>query len=249
MSTTEPHLLTGAYALDALPGRERAAFERHLASCDSCAREAAEFAATAARLASASSGPVPSALRGEVLRRVSAVRQVPPGAAPVARAGRWLPRGGRLTRWALAACVAVAAGLGGTAAWQYERAQDARQQAARAEHDADAVASVLAASDARTRSARVAGGTGTLVVSARRDQAVFLASRMPEPPAGKVYQLWFAKGGAMRSAGLMSPDRASQTVLMRGPVDGASAIGITVEPSGGSRQPTSEPIGLLDMPA
>ncbi|MGW4275741.1 RskA family anti-sigma factor, partial [Streptomyces seoulensis] len=57
MTTMDLHSMTGAYALHALPDDERAAFERHLAGCASCAQEVAEFAATAARLALASSAP------------------------------------------------------------------------------------------------------------------------------------------------------------------------------------------------
>ncbi|MEU8585923.1 anti-sigma factor [Streptomyces sp. NPDC048664] len=249
MTTADPHLLTGAYALHALPDEERAAFERHLSGCESCAQEVAEFTATAARLASASSVPVRTALRDRVLHRITTVRQAPPGSPSLERVRHRVPGWGGLARWGLAACLAAAAAFGGTAVWQYERAQDARQQATRAERTADEVAGVLSASDARTRSARVGGGNGTLVVSARRDRAVFVASDMPAPPAGKVYQLWFADGGRMRSAGLMDPDRAGQTVLMRGRVDGASGVGITVEPAGGSPEPTTTPVGLLDIPS
>ncbi|MGW8882823.1 anti-sigma factor [Streptomyces sp. NPDC055663] len=249
MTTADPHLLTGAYALHALLDEERADFERHLSGCESCALEVAEFTATAARLASASSVPIREAMRGQVLHRITTVRQVPPGTAALEQVRRRGPRGRGLARWGLAACLAAAAAFGGTAVWQYERAQEARQQAAQAERQADQVAGVLGAPDAKTRSARVAGGTGTLVVSVGRDRAVFVASDMPAPPRGKVYQLWFADGGRMRSAGLMSPDRASQTVLMRGRVDRASGVGITVEPAGGSRQPTTTPIGLLSIPS
>lgn len=52
----------------------------------------------------------------------------------------------------------------------------------------------------------------------------------------------------MRSAGLMNRAATSGTVLLDGPVDGASAIGITVEPAGGSAQPTSAPLALLTFP-
>ncbi|MER5476795.1 anti-sigma factor [Streptomyces sp. NPDC002734] len=248
MTTTDPHALTGAYALDALHDDERAAFERHLADCATCAQEAAEFTATAARLALAATVRPRPALREEVLRRVTTVRQVPPDTAPPRR-----PRGGArsgpvLARWALAACVAAASAFGGAALWQYERAQDARDRAALAERRAEEAAAVLAAPDAVSRSAKVAGGVGTLVVSAEQDRAVFVASRMAAPPPGKVYQLWFADGDEMRPAGLMDPGRGSQTMLMRGPVDDASGVGITVEPAGGSRRPTSEPVALLGVP-
>ncbi|MEU7407708.1 anti-sigma factor [Streptomyces sp. NPDC044948] len=88
-----------------------------------------------------------------------------------------------------------------------------------------------------------------MVVSEGQDRAVFLASGMAEPPRGKVYQLWFDDHGTMRSAGLMDPGSTSQAVLMEGAVDGAAGVGITVEPSGGSEQPTSDPIALMSMPA
>ncbi|MFE0802767.1 anti-sigma factor domain-containing protein [Streptomyces sp. NPDC058812] len=250
MRAEDLHSLTGAYALHALPDDERAAFERHLTGCGSCEQESLEFAAAAARLglaATVSPGPV---LKDRVLHRITTVRQVPPGGGTVERARRVVPRGRGLARWALAACVAAAAGLGGTAVWQYERAQDAGNRAARAQQQAEELAGVLAAPDAASRTVRLGGGaSGTLVVSDRQDRAVFLASGMAEPPAGKVYQLWFDDHGTMRSAGLMDPGRGSQAVLMEGDVDGAAGVGITVEPAGGSEQPTTTPMALLNMPA
>lgn len=249
MTTTDPHGLTGAYSLHALDGDERAAFEQHMADCEPCAQEVAEFTATAARLALASTAHARPVMREQVLNRIATVRQVAPAATPLNRARLAKRRGRSLTRWALAACVAAAAALGGTAAWQYERAQHAQDQAAQAQRHAQDLAGVLTAPDAKSRSVRVAGGTGTVVVSASRDQAVFVASRMAAPPHGEAYQLWFANAGKMLSAGLMDPDRSSQTVLMQGAVDTASGIGITVEPAGGSKQPTSTPVALLDVPA
>ncbi|MFE1287418.1 anti-sigma factor domain-containing protein [Streptomyces sp. NPDC058751] len=252
MTATDLHALTGAYAVHALHGGERAAFERHLASCDACGQEVAEFTATVGRLARASTVRTRPVMREEVLRRITTVRQVPPGVAALERVRRGGRDGWAPGRWAPAACVAAAAAaaaFGGTAVWQYERAQGAQVRAVRAERHAEDVAGVLAAPDARSRSVKVAGGAGTLVVSAVRDRAVFVVSGMAPPPRGKVYQLWFADGGRMRSAGLMEPGRSSQAVLMRGAVDGASDIGITVEPAGGSKRPTSVPIALLGVPA
>ena len=45
------HVLTGGYALDALSGPEREAFERHLPGCASCQAEVRGLHETAARLA------------------------------------------------------------------------------------------------------------------------------------------------------------------------------------------------------
>ncbi|UPZ26894.1 anti-sigma factor [Streptomyces sp. LRE541] len=260
MTTADLHTLTGAYALHALSDEEREAFERHLAECEPCAQETAELSATAARLGLAVSVPPRPAMREDVLRQIATVRQEGPTVRQEGPAGPALPRRARtrsrgsrtrpVPRWALAACLAAAAALGGTAVWQHERAEDALEQARRADRGADDIAAVLTAPDARSRTAKLAGGaTGTVVVSDSRDRAVFMASGMAEPPRGKVYQLWFDDDGTMRSAGLMDPARTSQAVLMRGAVGGASGMGVTVEPKGGSEEPTSTPLALLNLPA
>ncbi|KUN79924.1 anti-sigma factor [Streptomyces bungoensis] len=241
--------MTGAYALHALPDDEHAAFERHLAGCEPCARETAELSAAVARLGLTATVTPPAALREQVLRRIPCVRQEPPGVGTAVRAGRAGRRARPLSRWALAACLAAAAALGGTTVWQHQRAEDALHRASGARQGADEVAAVLAAPDARARTAALGGGaTGTVVVSRGRDEAVFAATGMARPAAGKVYQLWFDHDGTMRPAGLMDPARTDQAVLLRGGVDGASGVGVTVEPAGGSSAPTSAPVALLGLP-
>lgn len=247
-STADLHQMTGAYALHALSDEESSAFERHLAGCESCAQETAELSATAARLGLAATVTPSPALRGRVLRRIPSVRQVSPGTAGV-RAGRAGKRARPLPRWALAACLAAAAGLGGTTVWQHQRAEDAVRQARAARQGSAEIAAVLAAPDARVRAAALGdGATGSVVVSRERNRAVFVVSRMARPAGGKVYQLWFDDAGTMRSAGLMDPGRTDQAVLLRGGVDGASGMGVTVEPAGGSAKPTSTPVALLGLP-
>ncbi|MCH0563012.1 MULTISPECIES: anti-sigma factor domain-containing protein [unclassified Streptomyces] len=250
MTTADLHRMTGAYALDALPGEERATFERHLAACEPCTQEAAELSATAARLGLAVTVTAPAGMREQVLRRITAVRQQSPGPLTAARPGRTRLRVRRLSRWALAACLAAAAALGGTAVWQHQRAEDALRQERAAERRTDEIAAVLAAPDARAQAATLDGGaTGTVVVSRSRDEAVFVVAGMEHPPGGKVYELWFDDGGTMRPAGLMDPSRTDQAVLLRGAVDGASGMGVTLEPAGGSARPSSEPIVRLAFPA
>ncbi|MEU6387843.1 anti-sigma factor [Streptomyces sp. NPDC046939] len=250
MTGADLHTLTGAYALHALDPEEEAAFERHLDACPACAQEVRELAATAARLGSAAAVVPPEGFKEAVLRRIDGVRQEPPRTAPPASVPAAVRRGRRLTRWALAACLAAVAALGGTTIWQHQEAEDARQAAREARRATDQVADVLAAPDAKTRTARLAGGaSGTVVVSQERDKAVFVAASMERPPGGKVYQLWFDDGGTMRSAGLMDPGRSAQSVLLAGRVGTATGMGITVEPAGGSEHPTSAPVALTPLPA
>ncbi|NEB00401.1 anti-sigma factor [Streptomyces sp. SID13726] len=184
--------------------------------------------------------------RAPMLSRVARARQKRTDAMSQPRSG---PRAPVLSRWALAACLAVAVVSGGGAVWQHQRAEDARDRARGAVRAVDAIAAVLAAPDARTRATGLAGGaTGSVVVSRKLDRAVLLVTGMGRPPGGKVYQLWFDEDGTMRPAGLMDPGRADQAVLLRGAVDGASGMGITLEPEGGSGRPTSTPVAVLAFP-
>ncbi|MGA4845803.1 anti-sigma factor [Streptomyces sp. G5(2025)] len=256
-ATADLHTLTGAYAANALDDAERARFEEHLALCPPCAQEVRELTATVARLATAAAVAPRRAMKDEVLARIATVRQDVPHGEPDASTGT-KPRRARgardASRWALAACLAAAVAFGGTAVWQHQRAQDAREQARQAQEQAgqrsQELAEVLAAPDARSRTGTFEGGArGTVVVSKRLDKAVFVAGDMARPPRGKVYQLWFDDGEAMRPAGLMDPARPTEAVLMRGEVGDARGMGITVEPAGGSARPTSAPVALMPFPA
>lgn len=248
MNAEDLHTLTGAYVVHALTPQERVAFERHLEVCPACATEVRELAATSARLGQAVAVTPPPSLKEQVLSRIVTERQEPPRIASRATAGA---RSGRaLSRFALAACVAAAAGFGGIAVWQHQEASDAHAQARSSRQHVRDLASVLAAPDARITTGNLKnGGTGTVVVSHQRDQAAFLASALPEPPSGKVYELWYNDGGSMRAAGLLEPSGGSHAVLLSGPVGSASGMGITVEPAGGSTQPTSKPLALMNFQA
>ncbi|MEU6769575.1 anti-sigma factor [Streptomyces sp. NPDC046853] len=246
--TADLHTLTGAYALDALEDDERTAFEEHLGQCGSCDQEVRELSATAGRLGLAASRSAPPRLKTQVMRQINQVRQEPPNTAVPVPSAQLRPA--RALRWTLAACLVGIAALGGTTVWQYQEADEARQDAQATQAQADRTAEVLAASDAKMTSAAVDGGArGSVVVSREKGKAVFIASGMAEPPAGKVYQLWFADGDHMRPAGLMNPSRTDQSVLMAGAVKDASGVGVTLEPAGGSKQPTSQPVALLQLPA
>ncbi|MEE1752454.1 anti-sigma factor [Streptomyces sp. SP18CS02] len=250
MSEDHMHAPTGAYALNALPDDERETFERHLRDCPACAQEVREFTATAARLGAAVTAAPSDALKARVMARVRTVRQLPPQVAADCDDTSVRPAGGRgrrLSRLVLAACAAVATAFGGVAAWQFQEARQAERQVEQARAEAAEMARVLAAPDARTVSGAVKGeARATVVVSRSENSAVFLASGLPPLPEDRTYQLWFDEGGTMRPAGLIDHDGG---VLMEGDVDGASGMGVTVEPAGGSPRPTTAPVALMALPA
>ncbi|CAL9278649.1 MULTISPECIES: anti-sigma factor [Streptomyces] len=244
---TDAHTLSAAYALGALDDDEREDFDAHLQACEVCRQEAAEFQATAARLAAAVAQPPPSAAKAQVMTAIDGVRQLPPR-VPVRSAAPVLT--GTVRRravpLALAASVAAAA-LGGVLVWQTQNRQDLEQQAHQAQQQLDAVSAVLAAPDARTIHGRAANGAlATVVASERQNKAVFTAANLPAPGTGKTYQLWLDHDGTMRPAGLVQADG---TVSLSGNPADASAVGLTLEPAGGSPQPTTDPLLLMALPA
>ncbi|MFI8515820.1 anti-sigma factor domain-containing protein [Streptomyces sp. NPDC085460] len=245
----DPHLDAAAYALHALPPAEEAAFLNHLAGCEQCSGDVAGFQATTARLAAVETAPVPPELRARVLDAVSHTRQEQQR-DPSAHG---LPLKARGLRLALAASIAAAVGLGGVAAWQHAQADDARARVTQVREEAreaqDAITDVLTAPDATLHTGELSdGAAAAVVVSRQKAEAVFTAHGLPALTGGKVYELWYAEPtGDLRAAGLLpgSGDRPAR--VLDGPLGDAVAVGITVEPPGGSPQPTTEPLGIVSL--
>lgn len=224
--TAELHMLTGAYALDAVSDVERAGFERHLADCVACRQEVAELRATGARLGVAAAVDPPPSLKLLVLADVARTRQLPPK-VPVAR------RLSRAKTWQLRVALFGAAAAA-TAAVVFGVAMTPAP-----------VDSVLSAPDAAAIQG-VGEGHATLVVSRTRHQAVLLASAMPALDAGHVYQVWLLGTGGARSAGLMTPEASQRMLVADLPAD-VDRIGITVEPAGGSAGPTTPAVTRISL--
>lgn len=239
----DAHTLTGAYALDALDDIERARAERHLRDCPSCAAEAAELRATAARLADATVIAPPPGLRDRVLREVAGTRQLPPrtGPAPARETPavrRWRAR----TAVAVAAVILAIGAAAGTWAIQEDRVRDAREQAEQLREERERVAAVLAAPDAATSTVEAADGGRMVVVSSRSlDAVVVTRVGMPVLAADRDYQLWLDIDGRMVSAGLMP----GTTALVDG-IAPATRVALSTEPAGGSPVPT-HPVGIANL--
>jgi anti-sigma-K factor RskA len=234
------HLLTGVYAVDALTGDELVEFERHLEQCPTCAEEVRGLRETAARLGLATAIAPPPSMREQVLDATKRVRQLPPsGVRLIATDGhrrrrrliRRLPRPIAVTVMA-AAIVALAVLQIGT-----------RHQLQQAQTKDQTIASVLAASDAQIElSSSTVGGTMTAVVSKRDREAVITASGMPTPSGARVYQLWVMRGTTARSVGLLPGSTGATSPVLAADVQPGDQLAVTIEPAGGTRQPTTSPI-------
>jgi anti-sigma-K factor RskA len=263
MMSNDPdiHTLTGAYALNALPDDEREAFEEHLDACDACAAETAEFLATAARLGGLLHEPAPADLKVSVLAEVDRTRQDRPtsaGAEVVDLAARRAAPPAWVT-WVTASAAAVAAlavvvmGVQlGSVNDRLEQAESIASQAIEQLDDVEGrsarVEQLLAAPDIQTISYQQDGVQGQLVVSDARGEAVFIASGLDPAPHEHTYELWVIGDDGAVPAGLFDVDNgATVTQIVEGDFAGAAALGVTVEPAGGSPQPTTDPVMVMEL--
>ena len=241
---THAHVLSGAYPLDAVDDLERAAFERHLATCAACRVEVAGFRSTTLQLSLLIGATPPQGLRQQVLDGISMVRPLPPRVTR--RAGRRIDVQVRQMRFRwLAAAAAVVAFGGGTGAalhsWDRQTQTQTQTQMSLADR-------VIQAPDAqRFQQAVATGGNATLVRSRSLGKGVLMTRNLAAAPAGKVYQLWLRPaGGSFVSAGLL-PTGADQSVVLDGDVGTAVGAGLSLEPAGGSSRPTT-PVAMIASP-
>ncbi|MGW4908376.1 anti-sigma factor [Streptomyces sp. NPDC004270] len=247
------HSLAAPYALDALEPGERRRFEKHLKDCDRCAAEVRALTEDAVRLAWSTAAPPPLAMRDRVLAAVRATPQAPAPAhehvpnLPPHVWGVQPPPPRRRQRslfvpfaTATAAAALVVASLFAVQAGRTQDQLDAERAQSRE------IAHVLAATDARATSGKDAQGRSIgAVVSASEGQAVVTLSGYGALSKGRVHQLWLMRPHVQpRSLGLF---KADTPLVATGLDKSATSLAVTVEPAGGSAQPTSQPVVQLAL--
>ncbi|WP_346926666.1 anti-sigma factor [uncultured Arthrobacter sp.] len=265
--------LAELYALNALDEAERAAIEGHLASApaaeraafDERVRQARETLATsftaeeeppaglldrimaslpaqnAAGVPATHPGQEPAAVPPVVARPVRETTELSVtdelGAARKRREERRRPQGMR--NWLVGVAAAALIALGGVGVGAYVANQN------------DPLNQVMQAGDVRQATVNVTGGgTATVSVSPSKDAVVVKMNDVPAPPPGKVYQMWLIPkdGSAPVSQGLMDAEALSKPAVVQG-IGSAAALGITVEPSGGSASPTMPTVAAAPLGA
>jgi anti-sigma-K factor RskA len=215
----DPHSLVAPYALDALDEREETEFEEHLALCERCREELAGLREAAAALAvAAPPAKPPPELRQRILEQARSER---PNVVPLKRPRRWTPVLAATT--AVAAAAAIVLGV-----W-----------AASLNNSSDPLESVLSKPGARLVSMGSYGG-----VAVGPDGQAVLALAVRPAPASKTYEAWVIRGGKATPAGLFQGRAGTSVVKISKSVPTGSVVAVTVEPSGGSPQPTSKPFVL-----
>lgn len=107
---------------------------------------------------------------------------------------------------------------------------------------------IYASPDFQRSTAKVkGGGTATVVWSGQLGRSAVILDGVDAAPEDKTYELWYIgsqeSGGTITAAGLMNDvDGGVRSAVLHGTMGAGDTIGITVEPRGGSEQPTSEPV-------
>lgn len=217
--------LIAAYAMGAVPEEEIPAIRAHILSCEACFAEAESYTEALAALAtSVAPASVPEDFADRVLTKARG-ESVSPARGTGARRRFWR---------ALAPVVAVVATiflLGTTVALL--RATDRQREYQKV------VASLVRDPDAFS----LEGPGGAEAMLASSDGGlVLVAVDLGEAPRGRDYQLWLIKDGVPTPGVTFDVTESVVVVESDEDLNAYEGAAITVEPDGGSRQPTTEPV-------
>lgn len=213
------HDLTPAYALDALDERERAEYEAHLATCDTCRDELASLQESASALAYAVRAPSPAPeLRERILDAARSERS------------NVVPLRPRRVNYVLGAVAAVAASVAvGLGLWNLALLSD---------RDGDR----LVHPDARVVALPAeAPMSGQLVVDPDGEATLIVDSR--PAPQDRDYEIWVIEGQTPRPAGVF--DGGRRIVRLSRMVPRGASVAVTVEKTGGVSRPTTRPLFVV----
>lgn len=234
-----------SYSLGALPPLEAQVLERHLASCSDC-RDDLERLHWAAQVLPRAVEPfeAPAWLRTSVMAAIAAeagqtVVTPAPAEVHAARSRARPPLrerlAGRFLRPSLALASALVLLLTGVAGgYGVSRLTDGGEDSRTHTADVD-----------RSRLPR---GSGSLVVRGDGDGAVLRVHGVRPAAEGRVYEVWFDRGGEMVPVSLFSVDSNGRGLAaIEGDLEGVDAVFVTREPVGGSPAPTEVPIMSVDL--
>ncbi|WP_417233347.1 anti-sigma factor domain-containing protein [Arthrobacter sp.] len=264
------HLLTGAYALNALDPAEREEFESAVVGSEDALHEVRSLSETAALLAGQTTPVAPPAhVKANIMAAIRQTPQLPADnpsgtpdvAAPMApaagvldlgrerarradRAGR-MPRSTKFLAAAAATFLLAAGGLTGVVVNQNHQQEQLEQQVAALGAHQQQLQQLTAASDMKTATQQMDDGAEvTIAYSASAGLAALTAHDLPALPSDKGYELWLIGDQGATPMGMLD---GTGTTLFEGSVASATHLGITVESAQGSKQPTSDPIMLQKL--
>nr|WP_090275647.1 anti-sigma factor [Mycolicibacterium komanii]CRL68679.1 disfunctional anti-sigma-K factor [Mycolicibacterium komanii] len=228
--------LAAPYALNAMSDTEREDVDRRVAAAPPAVAQAftdevRKVRETMAVVSASTATEPPPHLRERLLTEVGGGREQP--------VRRLRPRPTRWQKTALAAAAVLVVGLGAVGVGLALRPTDKPSTAEQ----------VFAAPDVRTVSGEIpGGGTATVVFSREKDAGVLVMNNVTPPQPGTVYQMWLVGADGPHPAGTMDPQSvAPSTTAVLPDLGDSNTLAFTVEPPGGSAEPTSAPFAELPL--
>jgi anti-sigma-K factor RskA len=231
-----------AFALGALDADESAALEAHLLTCDSCRRELAEFREVSEHLMAALPPRQPSS---EVKTRLRG--QLPSARKSPQRRIAWT-----FGRFAMGAVLALLLALNILSFLQVRSLQ--RQQAAllRQVRNDQAALAMLSYPETQSLPIQAEQFAGRLLLNREQNTVMLITWNLPPLPENQTYQAWLidpsgdrVSGGTFRPASSSSYNAAP--IWPEESLSAYTGLGVTVEPAGGSLQPTGERVFKVDF--
>jgi anti-sigma-K factor RskA len=232
--------LLPAYSLGSLEEEETIKVSEHLSGCSLCQSEFASYQAVSAQLALAGveSDPPPD-LKNQLFDQLG----IPPSITTRESSSdrpRLAPR--LLSVWSLASLILIIAlAVGSIYMWQRI---NRLEQAAR---PGGMYSFALNGTD------DIPGAAGYLIVGADGRNGAIIVDKLPPLDAEFEYQLWLTRDGEFTSGALLAVDEMGYSGRRVSAPDNLltySAASVTVEPAGGSNQPTGDIVlvGTLSRP-
>ena len=235
--------LRDAYVLGALPDDERASVEAYLALHPERQAEVDDLVGVAGLLALAPPEQDPPAdLRRRLMGVVGSEAVSPP--APQRRpASSWLGRFGGFRNLALGAAAVLVVGLLSWNVLLQGDVQDLRGQVEQAQRANQAQ---------ETREIALGGawaeqGARAEVTALQDDRAILVVEDMPSMPEDRTGQVWVIRDDKPLPSGLLDPSGNMAATAITTPLRGADTIAVTIEPAGGSDEPTSDPVLVQEL--
>jgi anti-sigma-K factor RskA len=240
--------LKDAYVLGALPEEERLSFEDYLAAHPERQAEIDELGAVAGLLAfSPQEQEPPPELRRRVMEVVEAEPRRVRGRSTFAKVGDYLS----VRSLALGAAALLVIGLLSWNVLLQVQVQDLQGQVENAQGQVQDLQGELEVAQ-QSQTIKLKGtwaeqGAMAEVASMQKNQIILVARNMPSVPEDKTCQIWVIKGDVPKSSGLFQPDGNGTATPITNSITKADVIAVTVEPAGGSKKPTSDPVLLADL--
>jgi anti-sigma-K factor RskA len=231
-----------AYALGALDAEESAALEAHLQACASCRDDLAAYRQISGGLLMAIPPKAPPAALRQRLRK-----QLP--SAQRTNRPRWAWSFNPLT---IGISIFILLALNLFSLFQMQSLQRQQTQLMRGLQTSQTALAMLAYPGTQSLPISANNISGALLFDKDRNVAVLIVWNLPHLQNNQTYQAWLIdRQGGRTSAAIFDVDPTlpftSVTVMSPDELSTFTGLGVTVEPRGGSKQPTGPRLFRIDF--